>query len=159
VRANVQTAIRFIQAPSNAMPTAHASKPQSNQTDGQSQPKLYDCPVFLSALSRGPLCLPAPLTTRDVDPGPKPTPAQAPSAYDSFRLPDQLDTTTIVALVAFLLGSATALGTFSIYHRRFKRLASAEWITPNILGRRPWITGVVTRCVRVRASRAHTLSG
>ena len=136
------------------MPTAHASEPQSNQTDGQSQPKPTG---FLCALPReSPSGVaaqqphPNKLTTRNVDPGSKPTPAQALAAHDSFRLPDQLDITVIVAFVAFLLGSATALGTSSIYRRCFKRLASAEWITPNILGRRPWITGVVTRCVRMR---------
>lgn len=72
--------------------------------------------------------------------GSKPTPA----AHNSSQLlPDQPDTSTIIAL-AFLLGSATALGTSSVYRRFFKRLASAEWVTPSILGRRPWITGVVT---------------
>ncbi|KAI9451414.1 nuclease [Lactarius psammicola] len=75
--------------------------------------------------------------------GSKPTPAQVPVAHDSSRLPNQPDTSAIIAL-AFLLGSATALGTSAIYRRFFKRLASAECITPKILGRRPWITGVVT---------------
>ncbi|KAH9017390.1 nuclease [Lactarius pseudohatsudake] len=88
---------------------AHASEPQSHQTDGS-----------------------------------KPTPAQAPAAHDSPRQPDQPDTNTIIALT-FLLGSATTLGTYAIYRRFFTRLASAEWVTPNILRRRRWITGVVTR--------------
>ncbi|KAI9435460.1 hypothetical protein H4582DRAFT_1969525 [Lactarius indigo] len=75
--------------------------------------------------------------------GSEPTPAQAPSAHDSSRIPDQPDTNAIVAL-AFLLGSATTLSTYAIYRRFFMRLVSAEWVTPNILKRRPWVTGVVT---------------
>ncbi|KAN0142060.1 hypothetical protein V8E53_000522 [Lactarius tabidus] len=74
----------------------------------------------------------------------KPTLAQAPAAYDISRLFDHPNT-IIVALVAFILGSATVFGTSSIYQRYFMSLASAEWISPNILRRRPWITGVVTR--------------
>ncbi|KAN0142068.1 hypothetical protein V8E53_000530, partial [Lactarius tabidus] len=55
----------------------------------------------------------------------------------------QPDTGTI-SLLGFLLGSATALGTSTIYRRYFMRLTSAVWITHNILRREPWITGVVT---------------
>jgi hypothetical protein len=73
----------------------------------------------------------------------KPTPAQALAIHDISRLLDQPDTSTI-ALVAFLLGSATAVGASSIYRRYFRRLPSAEYITPNILRRKPWVTGVVT---------------
>jgi len=62
--------------------------------------------------------------------------------------PDELDTNAIIAL-AFLLGSATALGASSVYRRFFKRIKSAEWITPDLLRRKRWITGVVTRCVLV----------
>ncbi|KAH9003774.1 nuclease [Lactarius hatsudake] len=83
---------------------AHASEPQSHQTDGST-----------------------------------PTPA-----HDNSRLPDQPDTNATIAL-AFLLGSATTLSTYAIYRRFFTRLASAEWVTPSMLRRRPWVTGVVTR--------------
>jgi hypothetical protein len=61
-------------------------------------------------------------------------------------LPVELDTNATIAL-AFLLGSATALGASTVYRRFFKRIRSAEWITPDVLRRKRWITGVVTRCV------------
>lgn len=60
--------------------------------------------------------------------------------------PVEFDTNAAIAL-AFLLGSATALGASSVYRRFFKRIKSAEWITPDSLKRKRWITGVVTRCV------------
>jgi hypothetical protein len=60
--------------------------------------------------------------------------------------PAQLETNSLIAL-AFFLGCATALGTSSIYRRFFKRIKNAEWVTPNLLKRKRWITGVVTRCV------------
>jgi len=62
----------------------------------------------------------------------------------------ELDTNKTIALAAFLLGSATALGTSTVYRRFFKRIKNAEWITPDLLRRKRWITGVVTRCVRYR---------
>ncbi|KAH9966185.1 hypothetical protein BGW80DRAFT_744202 [Lactifluus volemus] len=57
--------------------------------------------------------------------------------------PLQLDSKTLVTL-AFLLGSATTLGASSIYRRFFKRIKNAEWVTPTMLKRKRWITGVVT---------------
>ncbi|KAF8496188.1 nuclease [Russula emetica] len=63
---------------------------------------------------------------------------------DRSPLPNvELDTNAVIAL-AFLLGSATALGASTVYHRFFKRFRSAEWITPDFFGRKRWITGVVT---------------
>ncbi|KAI0255630.1 hypothetical protein BJV78DRAFT_689180 [Lactifluus subvellereus] len=63
---------------------------------------------------------------------------------DAQRQPSlQLETNTLIAL-AFLLGSATTLGTSSIYRRFFKRIKNAEWVTPNLLKRKRWIAGVVT---------------
>jgi hypothetical protein len=63
--------------------------------------------------------------------------------------PVEFDTNTAAAIVAlaFLLGSATALGASTVYRRFFKRIKSAEYITPDLFGRKRWITGVVTRCV------------
>jgi hypothetical protein len=63
-----------------------------------------------------------------------------------------LDTDAIVAL-AFLLGFATAFGASSVYRRFFKRIKNAEWVTPDLLARKRWITGVVTRCV---VSQSHS---
>ena len=41
-------------------------------------------------------------------------------------------------MLAFLLGSATALGSSSVYHCFLKRIKNAEWVTqrfmPNLLG-------------------------
>ncbi len=66
--------------------------------------------------------------------------------------PIELDNDAAIAL-AFLLGSATAFGAFTVYHRYFKRIRSAEWITPDMLRRKRWITGIVTRCVLVFPDR------
>jgi hypothetical protein len=60
--------------------------------------------------------------------------------------PVELDTDAAIVF-AFLLGSATALGASTVYGRFYKRIRSSEWITPDLLGRKRWITGVVTRCV------------
>jgi hypothetical protein len=57
-----------------------------------------------------------------------------------------LDNDAVIVL-AFLLGSATTLGASTVYRRFFKRIKNAEWITPDLLKRKRWITGVVTRCV------------
>jgi hypothetical protein len=57
-----------------------------------------------------------------------------------------LDTNAAIAL-AFLLGSATTLGASIVYRRFFKRIRNAEWVTPDLLKRKRWITGIVTRCV------------
>jgi hypothetical protein len=67
--------------------------------------------------------------------------------------PFELDTNAVIAL-AFLLGSATTLGASTVYRRFFKRIRSAEWITPDLLKRKRWITGIVTRCVLVFHDRS-----
>ena len=67
--------------------------------------------------------------------------------------PAELDTNTVIAL-AFVLGSATTLGASAVYRRFFKRIRSAEWITPDVLRRKRWVTGVVTRCVLVFHDRS-----
>jgi hypothetical protein len=81
-----------------------------------------------------------------------PTPAHVPAAFNISRILDQPDT-SIIAFIAFLLGSATALGTSSIYRCYFMRLVSAKRITPNILRRKPWIRR--RNQVRAGAYRAH----
>ena len=68
------------------------------------------------------------------------------SSADPDRTPPPVDTKAAIAL-AFLLGSATALGASSLYRRFFRRIKNAEWITPDLLGGKRWITGIVTRCV------------
>jgi len=71
-------------------------------------------------------------------PSPPPSPLPLPLV--------ELDTNAAIAL-AFLIGSVTTLGTSAVYRRFFKRIKSAEWITPDLLRRKRWITGIVTRCV------------
>ncbi|KAI9457064.1 mitochondrion protein [Russula earlei] len=74
-----------------------------------------------------------------------------PSGHDKHTANDSnanepplpLDSTGLIAF-AFLLGSATALGASSVYRRFFKRINNAEWVTPDLLKHRRWITGVVT---------------
>ncbi|KAI0283522.1 hypothetical protein BC826DRAFT_1059767 [Russula brevipes] len=56
---------------------------------------------------------------------------------------DRFDSDAIITL-AFLLGSATTLGASSVYRRFFKRIKNAGWVTPDLLERKRWITGVVT---------------
>ncbi|KAH9990103.1 hypothetical protein BJV77DRAFT_1151171 [Russula vinacea] len=75
----------------------------------------------------------------EASPEPDPSPPPPP-------LPVQLDANAAagIALAAFLLGSATALGASSAYRRFFKRIKNAEWITPDVLRRKRWITGIVT---------------
>ena len=53
-------------------------------------------------------------------------------------------------MLSFLLGSASALGVSFVYRRFFKRIKDAEWITPDLVGRKRWITGIVTRWVSTR---------
>ena len=67
--------------------------------------------------------------------------------------PVELDTNKVIA-IAFFLGSATTLGASTVYRRFFKRIRSAEWITPDLLRRKRWITGIVTRCVLVFHDRS-----
>ncbi|KAG2133784.1 SNase-domain-containing protein [Suillus bovinus] len=47
-------------------------------------------------------------------------------------------------LSGIFLGSVSTLGTTFVYRRYFRRLRTAEWITPDILQRKRWVRGVVT---------------
>lgn len=62
-----------------------------------------------------------------------------------LQLPVELDANAATIVLAFVLGSATTLGASTVYRRFFKRIRNAEWITPDLFGRKRWITGVVTR--------------
>ena len=68
---------------------------------------------------------------------------------DLKRLRNGLQTIPTETLVvsAIVLGSVTTLGSTALYRRFFKRIPTSEWITPNILKKKRWIKGVVTRCV------------
>ena len=86
---------------------AQAGKSQSHQTDGQSQPQaaLYEWPVFISTLpqeARLPDELTRLIQARSCRVFRPPLPTIAPSP--------ELPETSVIALVAFLLGSATAPG-------------------------------------------------
>ncbi|KAI0632698.1 hypothetical protein C8Q77DRAFT_1059037 [Trametes polyzona] len=50
----------------------------------------------------------------------------------------------LLALTAFLLGGATALGGSYVYVRHFRRILNGEWVTPEMLAKRRWIKGYVT---------------
>ncbi|KAF9813659.1 hypothetical protein IEO21_05430 [Rhodonia placenta] len=56
-----------------------------------------------------------------------------------FALPPHL-----LALCALCIGSAGTISARYIYRRYWKRIPSAEWVTPDILKRRRWIKGYVT---------------
>ena len=60
--------------------------------------------------------------------------------------------TSITCIVSplVLLDSASALGVSSVHRRFFKRIKGAEWTSPDLLERKGWITGIVTRCVSIR---------
>lgn len=45
----------------------------------------------------------------------------------------------------FVLGSVSTLGAAFVYRRCFRRLKTSEWVTPDILGRRRWVKGIVTK--------------
>ena len=53
-------------------------------------------------------------------------------ASSDHHHPLSSDTSAAIAL-AFLLGTATALGTSPVYHRFFKSFRRAEWIAPDLL--------------------------
>ncbi|KAI0295108.1 hypothetical protein B0F90DRAFT_1927656 [Multifurca ochricompacta] len=73
----------------------------------------------------------------------KPNRRKRASSADTHNPTAQVETNVLIAL-AFILGSATTLGTSAIYRRFFKRIRNAHWVTPNLLKRKRWITGVVT---------------
>ncbi|KAH9837669.1 SNase-domain-containing protein [Rhodofomes roseus] len=50
----------------------------------------------------------------------------------------------VLLLAAFLAGSASAAGTIGVYRRYWRRLPTADWITPEILVKGRWIKGYVT---------------
>lgn len=53
--------------------------------------------------------------------------------------------TDILVLSAFLAGSATTACSIAVCRRYWRRLPTAEWITPDILSKGRWIKGYVTR--------------
>lgn len=54
----------------------------------------------------------------------------------------------VVAASAFVAGIATIGISHRIYRTQFRRIRNSDWVTPDILERKKWIRGVVTRCVR-----------
>jgi hypothetical protein len=53
--------------------------------------------------------------------------------------------TAHLVLSGFVLGSVSTLGATFVYRRYFRRLRTAEWVTPDVLQRKRWVRGVVTR--------------
>ncbi|KAG0693879.1 hypothetical protein DFH29DRAFT_370226 [Suillus ampliporus] len=52
--------------------------------------------------------------------------------------------TAYLIVSGFFLGSVSTLGATFVYRRYFRRLRTAEWVTPDVLERRGWVRGVVT---------------
>ncbi|CDO69941.1 hypothetical protein BN946_scf184836.g15 [Trametes cinnabarina] len=52
----------------------------------------------------------------------------------------------LLIFTAFTLGGVTALAANFVYIRYIKRIPNAEWVTPDMLLKRRWIKGYVTRC-------------
>lgn len=52
---------------------------------------------------------------------------------------------SVVVLTTFTLGSATAMSAAMIYRRFGRRIRNVDWVTPEVLSRKRWIKGVVTR--------------
>ena len=46
----------------------------------------------------------------------------------------------------FAIGITLGLGAQYLYARYLRRIPNAEWVTPDMLVRRRWIKGYVTRC-------------
>lgn len=61
------------------------------------------------------------------------------AAYTDTLSPEE------VAFAAFATGAVSTALTTVVYKRYFKRIPSAEWLTPNILARKRWIKGRVVR--------------
>lgn len=49
-----------------------------------------------------------------------------------------------LVLSGFVLGSISTLGATFVYRRYFRRLRTAEWVTPDVLQQKRWVRGVVT---------------
>ena len=51
----------------------------------------------------------------------------------------------------FAIGITLGLGAQYVYARYLRRIPNAEWVTPDMLARRRWIKGYVTRCLSTPA--------
>jgi hypothetical protein len=51
----------------------------------------------------------------------------------------------LVALVAFGLGFACSTGGALLFIRYGKRIKNSDWVTPDVLDKKRWICGMVTR--------------
>lgn len=56
-------------------------------------------------------------------------------------------------LVAFISGATLGAGGTFVWRRWLMRIRTAEWVTPDILARRRWVKGVVTRWVLLHSRR------
>ncbi|KAJ3482873.1 hypothetical protein NLI96_g6680 [Meripilus lineatus] len=63
--------------------------------------------------------------------------------------PDRKDLEKHLPLILFASGSLTAIILSRGYRRFFKRIPNGEWITPDIIQRKKWIKGAVTRRVPI----------
>lgn len=56
-----------------------------------------------------------------------------------------------LAAIMLLVGGAITLGGRSVFVRNFRRIPNAEWVNPDMLARKRWIKGYVTRCLPARS--------
>ena len=56
-----------------------------------------------------------------------------------------------LAAITLLVGGVTTLGGRYVYARHFRRIPNAEWVNPDMLARKRWIKGYVTRCLPARS--------
>lgn len=76
--------------------------------------------------------------------GPKSTPVSTPHCLETMRNHAIL-LVTPYTLVAFISGAMLGAGGTFVWRRWLVRIRTAEWVTPDILARKRWVKGVVTR--------------
>lgn len=53
----------------------------------------------------------------------------------------------LIALCAFSLGSVSSLSALYVYKKLVKRIPNADWVTPDMLAKKRWVKGYVTKSV------------
>jgi len=76
--------------------------------------------------------------------GPKPAPVSTPRCLETMKNYAIL-LVTPYTLVAFISGAMLGVGGTFVWKRWLVRIRTAEWVTPDILARRRWVKGIVTR--------------
>ncbi len=53
--------------------------------------------------------------------------------------------TEILVFSAFAVGAVTTFGGRRVYTRYLRRIQNGDWVTPDMIERKRWVKGVVTR--------------